>query len=84
MQGEIFYAQGALEDVSQNFGWGGEQGCRLVLARIPYIFEPTPFLFLSRTPGHGALAAVCARPPGRENKSLVKDFLREMLTSTEV
>lgn len=45
MKGEIVYAQGALEDVSQNFGWGGEQGCRLVLAGIPYIFEPTPFYF---------------------------------------
>lgn len=41
------------------------------------------FLFLSRTPGCRALAADSARPPGRESKSLVKDFLREMLTSSE-
>lgn len=43
VKGEIFCAQGAFEDVSQNFERGGEQGCRLVLAGIPYIFEPTPF-----------------------------------------
>jgi len=43
MKGEIFCAQGALEEVSQNFRWGGEQGCRLVVAGIPYMFEPSPF-----------------------------------------
>lgn len=50
----------------------------------PIYLNLPPFLFLSRTPGHRVLAAVCARPPGRESQSLVKDFLREMLTSTEV
>lgn len=84
MKGEIVYAQGALEDVSQNFGWGGEQGCRLVLAGIPYIFEPTPFYFSVENTWPRGLAVVCVRPPGRESESLVKDFLREMLTSTEV
>lgn len=43
-----------------------------------------PFLFLLKTLGYGTLAAVCARPPGRESKAFVKDFLREMLTSTEL
>lgn len=41
-------------------------------------------LFLLRTPRHGAVTAACAKPPGRESKPLVEDFLREMLASTEV
>lgn len=45
IKGEIFCAQRVLENVSQNFGWGGEEGCGLVLAGIPYIFEHTPFSF---------------------------------------
>lgn len=41
-------------------------------------------LFLLRTPRHGVVAAASAKPPGRESKPLVEDFLREMLASTEV
>lgn len=43
MKGKMLSAQGALEVICQNFGWGGEQGCRLILAGIPYTDEPTPF-----------------------------------------
>lgn len=42
-RGNILYAHGAFEYISQNFEWGDEQGCRLLLAGIPYIFEPTLF-----------------------------------------